>query len=399
MRRIIHFITIIGISVLIISCGTKNSAKDEQLNLNESLILSNQQFAFTLLEEVKRGQEEGKNILISPTSITIALLLAANGAEGITKDEILDTLKLADYSIDEINETYQQIQQSLMSTKSANVKVANSIWVRDDYEFHESYKESVEKFYNAEATSLSFSKDGVKKINKWVSKSTNGLINQMLEHIPSNTVAYLLNAIYFKADWEETFEKSHTTERPFYLDDGTSIDHPIMTKTDEFYYLDNEYFSAVKLPYKDNRFYATFILPKGERNDFYQLMNAENFNEWNKSMTETQGTIYLPRFQFEYEIVLNDVLQALGMETAFYNANFSQMFTSRLDTYIDEVKHKSFIEVNEEGTEAAAATSVGIVETAYVESFYLEFNRPFIFIIHDSLTNTILFLGEVNNPK
>lgn len=400
MQRLFFILSIIGISFICISCGTKNSAKDEKITLDENFVLSNQEFAFQLLDEAKSEQQDGENIFLSPASISIALLLAANGAEGITEEEILKTLHLADYSIEEINETFQQIQQSLLNTQNADIKIANSIWVRDDLELKDSYKEAIENYYHAKATALDFTKQqAANEINKWVSQATNGLIEEMIEDIPSNIVAYLLNAIYFKAEWLEPFEESLTTERPFYLDEGTKVDHPMMFKDGDFLYLDEENFSAIKLPYEGKRFYATFVLPKDDRNNFYEQLNAENFTEWNKRMEEKPGAIYLPKFKFEYEIILNNVLKKMGMESAFDYADFSNMFVDQLDTRIDEVKHKAVVEVNEEGTEAAAATSIAVKEMALPEQFYLEFNRPFFFMIYDSFTDTILFLGEVNNPK
>lgn len=401
MRRILQIFTIVFICFICISCGTKNSSSTEQLSLNEPLISANQPFAFSLLKEMKNEQTDDENIVFSPASITLALLLTVNGAEGITNEEILQTLNLADYPLEEINDNFQQIQQSLLNAKDAKVKIANSIWVRDGLTLNDNFIKTADKFYKAKIASLEFADEkAAGEINRWVEKATEGLIDKMVENISKDTVAFLLNAIYFKADWLEPFDKKATAERPFYLADGTAKNHPMMYKNSEFLYLDDENFSAVKLPYNDRRFYATFILPKGNMSEFYEHLHAENVRKWTERMRETPGTIYLPRFKYEYEFTLNDVLQALGMETAFYNADFSKMFQEALDTYISEVKHKAVIEVNEQGSEASAATSVVVKETALIgEPFELEFNRPFLFMIEDSLTKTILFIGEVNDPS
>lgn len=405
MQKFFLFLTFILLFTVILLAGgwvgTNNHTQWEKSDLSNEFILANQDFAFSLVAEIKQSQKTNENLLISPTSITLALLLAANGAENKTQDEILETIKFANYSMNELNEIYANLQTALTESDHAKINIANSIWVRKGLDLKDSYTKNIASF-DAKATELDFNNpSSVNKINRWVKKETKGLIPKMVEIISPDTLALLLNAIYFKADWNEPFDKTQTTERPFYLDDGTVINHPLMFKDGNFSYLEHDHFQAVKLLYEGDRFQAIFILPNQGVSSFIELLNAENWQEWKQKMQDKPGTIYLPQFTFEFEIELKEMLENLGMKTAFHNADFSNMFKNPVDAKISGVKHKSFIEVNEEGTEAAAVTSIEIKEAAaeITEPFHLEFNRPFFFVIEDTATETILFIGEVKNPS
>jgi serpin B len=241
-------------------------------------------------------------------------------------------------------------------------------------------------------------------INNWVNQSTNGKIDKIVDVIEPNTAFILLNAIYFKGNWTEQFPKEATQLRPFTLLDGTQKQHPMMRHQDSasFPYYENELFQAVSLPYGEGRMSMYIFLPNQgvSLKTFYEKLNAENWQQWMNQFNNFDNSggevlISLPRFKLEYAIDLKDALKALGMEIAFTKeANFSGMTSSSVS--IDKIKHKTFVEVNEEGTEAAAVTEVGGVRSGPIE---MNVNRPFFFAIRDNQTGSILFVGSIVEPK
>ncbi|NLY78763.1 MAG: hypothetical protein GX072_02310 [Lysinibacillus sp.] len=242
-------------------------------------------------------------------------------------------------------------------------------------------------------------------MNDWVSNATQGKIKEIVESpLNPDLVAILINAIYFKGDWTYPFDPNETENRTFHLADGTTKETPFMKETRKWAYIENDAFQAVALPYGSNQNLSMkVILPKEEIDfiKFKQLLTSANWETWNKEFQLREGTIVLPKFQMDYEVELNELLQDLGMKTAFHHdANFSKMIYGDDPVWISKVKQKTFIDVNEEGTEAAAATSVEMVkESSIVEDvFYMEVNRPFFVAITEDLTGSILFMGLISNP-
>jgi serine protease inhibitor len=215
---------------------------------------------------------------------------------------------------------------------------------------------------------------------------------------------YLINAIYFKGDWTEKFDKSQTKEYPFFSTSGQQKLQPMMSQKGDYKYLETESFQAISLPYGKNGIISFYVfLPKKNSNltAFYPTLNAENWDKWMTQFAKRKGSIRLPRFQMDYEVTLNDTLKALGMGEAFSNkADFSEMGKNFA---ISQVKHKTFVEVNEEGTEAAAATSVEMVLTSAFEPtikpFEMIVDRPFFACIRDNQTGSILFMGSIAEPQ
>jgi len=262
-----------------------------------------------------------------------------------------------------------------------------------------------QSYYYAEVSPLDFSDPGaVNTINNWVADKTNDLITKVLDGIPSDAVMYLINAIYFKGIWKYEFDESNTEEEPFYLDDGTTKDVPMMVQEASFNYLSNDLIRAVELPYGYGNYSMIILLPRENRtlDDVIDQLSNENWNKW---LSEFQGEvpvqIHLPRFKFEYKNLLNDELTNLEMGIAFdpFQADFSKINPYE-QLFISKVIHKSFIEVNEEGTEAAAVTVVEISLTSAdgdnIIPFYV--NQPFLFAIKEKYTNTIAFIGKVMEP-
>ena len=241
-------------------------------------------------------------------------------------------------------------------------------------------------------------------INDWVKKSTNNKIDEIIESpLNSDTVTILINALYFKGSWKDEFNKELTEKQTFYLENGKSKNVPLMKLDKKLSYMENEYFQAASLPYSDGKMNMKVFLPKEHfsLNEFKNLLTDDNWKEWLSQFQKKEGTILLPNFKMEYEVELNKTLKKLGMKTAFdRDANFSKVIEENVPLWISLVKQKTFIDVNEEGTEAAAVTAIQMdTESAPADQpFYMEVNRPFFFTISVEATGIILFMGSIANP-
>jgi len=384
----------------------KNAPDREPIaaSLDSNFAMSNNQFGFDLFAEV-RQQNPDSNIFISPTSINLALLMAYNGAEGDTKAAIAQTLHLSSEDLDNINQNSAALMETLENLdENVQLTIANSLWTRQGIELKPDFLDRVSQFYNARAESLDFDDpSAVETINNWVADRTNDKIDGIIDRISPDNILFLINAIYFKGNWTVPFPEARTSDRPFTLADGSQKQHPLMSVTDDFDYLETETFQAVFLPYGEGKLGFYIFLPQENTSlaEFYADLNAENWQNWTQQLTRQRGTVALPKFKLEYGLSLNPILQNLGMAIAFdaNAADFSGLQEPPPSLAIDEVKHKSFIEVNEAGTEAAASTSVGVTATSVpVEEFEMTVDRPFGAAIADTETGTILFFGSIVDP-
>ncbi|HYW18504.1 MAG TPA: serpin family protein [Nodularia sp. (in: cyanobacteria)] len=369
------------------------------------LVNANNKFGFKLFSEILKNNSNQDNIFVSPSSVAIALAMAYNGASGSTQQAMAKTLELQGMSLPEINSAYATLKELLENPDpQVQLTIANSLWAKKEATLQPNFIQSTEEFYKAKVTNLDFQDAGsANTINKWVEDSTRGKINKIVEQIQPDQVLFLINAIYFKGKWTNQFDKSQTAEHPFKSISGKQKQQPMMSQTGEYRYYENDQFQAVSLPYgEDGKVSFYIFLPKEESNlqTFYQNLNADNWEKWLSQLKNRDGFIRLPRFKTDYDVTLNDALKALGMSEAFSNqANFSGMGTK---LKISEVKHKTFVEVNEEGTEAAAVTSVGMVPTSFtqkLEPFRMIVDRPFFSAIRDNQTGSILFMGSITDPQ
>ncbi|MBD2433368.1 MULTISPECIES: serpin family protein [Fischerella] len=367
------------------------------------LILANTKFGFKLFEEVLK-QEDNKNVFISPASVAIALDMTYNGASGSTQQAMAKALELQGLSLQEINSSNAALKQLLENPDpEIQLSIANSLWANQEFKFKPDFIKKTQDFYQAKVTNLNFQDpNSVSMINNWVNESTRGRIDKIVESIEPDQVLFLLNAIYFKGRWTNEFDKQKTVQQPFYLISGSQKQHPMMSQKGKYKYYENEQFQAVNLPYgKDGKLSFYVFLPKQNSNlkSFHQNLNADNWEKWMSQFSQQEGLIRLPRFKMDYDVTLNTALEALGMGEAFTNqADFSQMGQN---FQISEVKHKTFVEVNEEGTEAAATTSVGVnvvSTTVNQQPFQMIVDRPFFCAIRDNQTGSILFMGSILDP-
>ncbi|MCG6136287.1 MAG: serpin family protein [Nostoc sp. LLA-1] len=377
----------------------------KKLISDTKLVNANNKFGFKLFSEILNQPSRNNNIFVSPSSVAIALAMTYNGASGSTQQAMAKALELQGMSLPEINSAYATLRE-LLENPDPNVQltIANSLWANEDATLQPDFIKRTQDVYNAKITNLDFQDaTSLNTINNWVQENTRGKINKIVEQIEPDQVLFLINAIYFKGQWTNQFDKSQTAEQPFYTSSGIQKQHPMMSQTGEYRYYENDKFQAVSLPYgEDGKVSFYIFLPKQESNlnTFYQNLNFENWEKWMTQFQNRDGFIRVPRFKTDYDVTLNDALTALGMAEAFSNqANFSDMGTN---LKISQVKHKTFLEVNEEGTEAAASTSVGMVPTAFREKpepFRMIVDRPFFCVIRDHQTGSILFMGAITDPQ
>jgi serine protease inhibitor len=395
------------------SASNNNGASMEEqtrtttVNIDPRLVSANTRFGMKLYGELLK-QSEGKNIFISGASVALALAMTYNGAEAETKQAMARALELQGMSAEEVNQAFRDLNAALANPDpKVQLQIANSLWGKKGVSFKADFIQRTKDYYNAEIAELSFSDPSApQKINAWVKEKTNGKIDKIIDQISPDAILFLINAIYFKGKWSAEFDKAKTKDDTFTLADGRQKKHPMMNQSGDYRYLANTNFQAVSLPYGGKRVSMYVFLPaKGASLEaFHKSLTSESWESWMKEFKEMPGDVALPRFKMEFEAELNDALKALGMGEAFdpTRANFSRMAQVADNVYINKVKHKSFVEVNEEGTEAAAVTSVEMRATSMQlprERFRMTVDRPFFFAIRDNQTGAVLFMGSIFDPQ
>ena len=419
MKRILTYFSIFTISIMsTISCTDssnpepKDNPQDtleipiaEDINLKECterIVSSDNEFGIDMFKRIIAEDTENANIFISPTSISLCLGMIYNGADGDTKTAMETALKKDGLSVAAINQTYKSLIDSLVNCdERVLLTIANSIFYKQDFEVKQAFIDSNRVNYNARVSSLDFANpSSVDTINIWAADNTNDKITHIIDAIPAEAIMYLMNAIYFKGIWKYEFDPASTTNNTFTLPTGSTIQVPTMHRAENFGYYENTDLQMVQLPYGNGDYNMYVVLPSMNSNitDLVSNLSPENWNTWTSGVTVQQVDVYLPKFKFEFEKVLNEYLSDMGMGIAFTAglANFSKIADA--DLFLSFVKHKTFVEVNEEGTEAAAVTIGGIYTTSVPMTKYFTVNRPFVFAIQEKNTNSIVFIGRVMNP-
>jgi len=381
------------------SVGAINGQKYDLAKVGQDVVEGNSQFAFDLFKRLN-SEDEDESIFISPLSISTALTMTYNGAETSTKEAMEKTLGFKDLDRDLVNESYSNLLKYLQKAdKKVELNIANSIWIRQGQELNEDFLADNKLNFNAEITTLDFSDDSaVNTINRWIDKATKGKIDKMLEPpIDPDVIMYLINAIYFKGEWSKQFDPARTYNGTFRKLDGSEETVQMMSLQDKVFYAEGDDYKAVRLPYGNGKMSMYAILPSESINidKFIEDMTVEKWKDIRASLAETDDVlVQIPKFKLEYGIKdLNDSLEYLGMgEALSEKADFSGI---REDIYISRVLHKAVIEVNEEGSKAAGVTVVEMKEAGAPEPITFIADRPFMFIIADELTGSLLFMGKL----
>ncbi|MEG4113588.1 MULTISPECIES: serpin family protein [unclassified Microcoleus] len=373
---------------------------NNQINVDARLVAANTKFGFNLFNTLSK-QQPNQNIFISPTSVALALSMTYNGVSGETKQEMTKVLEFTGMTPQEINAANQNLQNSLQKNDpNVQVLIANSLWAKQGFSLKPEFLQINQEYYNANLTEIDFtSPQAPSIINKWVSQKTQGKIDQIVEEISLDPVLFLIDAIYFKGNWQTPFDKSQTANKTFYLTDSSSKQHLMMSQSGFYRCYATDTFQAVSLPYGKKGALSMYIfLPNSNTNlaTFSQQLTAENWNKWMQEFRERNCIIEIPRFTIEYKVELKSTLIALGMAGIFEPSKDEFSLMTDVNVAVDSVKHKTFVEVNEEGTEAAAVTSVELIRSL---PFEMNVNRPFFCAIQDDTTRTILFMGTILDPQ
>jgi serpin B len=371
------------------------------------LIEGYNRFGFRLLARETAGAGS-ENVFLSPVSVALCLGMAYNGAAGETASEMAGLLGAGDMSVEDFSAENGSLAAGLSETGSGiKLSIANSLWLREGFPFREGFIKRNEKDFDAGVFRL----QSAKEINRWVSDRTSGMIGRIIDSVREDDIAILVNAIYFKGTWTVEFDREMTSERPFHAPDGEKK-VPMMIRTGRLLCGENDLFQSVRMTYgesaegSDGGGSSMYILLPAEGKtvaDITAMLDPPKWKEWISGMSRREVTVELPRFRAEFFSRLNGTLMAMGMKEAFgAGADFSNLCKcSPGDVFISDVLHKAVIEVDEKGTEAAAATAITIRLTSAVpaEPFRIVVDRPFILAITDDDTGLILFAGAIYDPE
>jgi len=374
--------------------------------LEKDVVSATGTFGVGLLSRVSRADPDS-DIFLSPLSAHVALGMALDGADGSTFDAMRGALALGDASPAQIDSAYASLIDLLEGLDpSIEFSLANSLWYDESYPFLPSYKSRVARWFRAEVEGTDFSDPAtVDAINAWVKDATNGKIETLVDRLRRDEIAFLVNAVYFLGDWTERFDPAETSQQPFHLEDGTTEPVQLMHGEGEYRHGRGDDFTAIDLPYGGGAFVMTVVLPdRGVPIDSFAAgLDAEKWKEVLGAVDggESEVSVYLPRFRMAWSRGLGDVLSDMGMGIAFdpAAADFGRM--ADLDAiagnvYLTRVVQKAFVRVDEEGTEAAAATGVGVGVTSLPAAIRVD--RPFVFAIRERLSGAMLFLGKFERP-
>lgn len=372
----------------------------------KALAQTGNDFSFRFLRQI--DQNDSGDWFVSPLSLQFLLSVVLNGAQDATAVEIARTLGFEASQLAELNDYSRKMIDRLPQLDPATkLSIGNAVFVNKQYPIDKKYKALVEKYYDAAVQNLDFKneKSTLRTINGWCDKQTNGLIPGILENVDPDMFAYLLNALYFKGKWSYPFNKAWTEERTFYLESGREKKVKMMEKERKYAYGENELFQRIRLPYGEGMFSMYVFLPrKGHTvTEVLASLDAESWKELRSHMySDTKINLWLPRFEAKYHIKLNDILKDMGMPGSFRpGADFKAMSPNA--DYLDFVMQDAVIKVDEEGSEAAAITSAGMMgataipEPPRVIDFHCD--HPFLYMITETSTGSILFAGEYTGKE
>ncbi|MHC4757426.1 MAG: serpin family protein [Planctomycetota bacterium] len=416
MRNTIIILILLSVfSICSGGCEEKQHEQVETKKAQKMVVEGNNKFALDLYSKLRSG--EG-NMFFSPYSISTALAMTYAGSRGQTQQQMAKVLHFPTIpqQESELQLSKEQFHGDFgkiildMNTRGTEDKyelsVANALWGQKGFEFLNEFLELIKVNYDGGLNEVDFAaalEEARQTINKWVEEKTREKIKDLIKKgmLDSMTRLVLTNAIYFKGNWASQFDEKLTMDAPFHVSASEKTDVPMMNQKGKFGYLESEDLQALELPYVDDELSMIILLPKKDNKveAIEEKLTEQNLADWIKELKEKEVIVFLPKFKMTSEFMLADVLRSMGMVDAFtMGADFSGMNGKR-DLFISAVIHKAYVDVNEEGTEAAAATAVGIRLTAIEEPPpVFRADRPFVFLIRDKVTGSILFLGRVMKP-
>ena len=411
MKKFILYIFVASLIVCNYACNKADKSATEDIKPAEPIVLTTRQgekasadnaFSFKMFKEVSALAEE-PNTFFSPLSLNMALGMLYNGASGETRAEMAEVLGMADFTDTEINEYYKKMSQALLNIDPlTDISIANSIWYREGFPVKQSFIDINQEYFDAVVKSLDFSKsDAVDIINKWCAEKTKDRIEKIIEApIDDLTMMYLINALYFKSNWQFKFDKANTRQDDFTKADNQKIKVNMMIQSERFPYYADQFLKCVEMPYGNGAFSMVAILPADNMN-IDQLIEYLDNTVWEnivENLHEQKIGLGLPRFKIECDIPLIEPIKNMGMQLIFNKdlADLTNISNVR-PLFVSDIKQKTFVEVNEEGTEAAAVTVIGISADSAPPSFFA--NRPFLYLIKEKSTGAILFIGRMDEPK
>ncbi|MBW3595725.1 MAG: serpin family protein [Planctomycetes bacterium] len=398
-----------GVAAYVATNTLKKIGKETVVKITDdvrAVAKSNNQFAFDLYG---RLHEQRGNLFFSPASISTALAMTYAGAEGQTEKQLAQVLHFR-IPEEQLHAGFGTMTEVLNSDQPGyRLNMANRLWAQESYPFRPEFLAVTRKQYGSELAQVDFAQKAEQArqiINAWIEEQTNGKIEDLIPPsvLDAMTRLVLTNAIYFKGAWEEEFSKEATEDAPFHLSHDRQIETPTMRQKEDFRYAADDDLQILELPYAGRDLSMLVLLPKeiGRLGELERRLTAENFQKWTSGLRKREVQVYLPKFKLTSQFAMSNVLRGMGMELAFSDqADFTGMSTAE-ELMISEVVHKAFVDVNEEGTEAAAATGVVVAATAapvQQEPVVFRADHPFVFLIRDNRTGAILFLGRVANPN
>lgn len=422
MKNTRNLLALLILSLILSACGPRpqaNLAKSDLQRVENpdvpaddlaTLVNGNNAFAFDLYQSLRAGDG---NLILSPYNISLTLAMTYAGASGETETQMARALHFT-LPQDRLNPAFNQLdtnlsqegQSSATDRQPLQLNIANAVWAEQTFPFLQTYLDLIAQNYGAGIHLADFIHQFPRvrtQINNWVSDQTKGKIQNLIPDgaLNADTRMVLVNAIYFKADWQEPFDPDNTTNAPFHILDGSQVDVKTMNDTLHIPYSSGDGYQAVELPYQNGTAAMDILVPDtGNFDQFESTITAESFDKIRNDMQPASVMLSLPKFTFDSQFSLSDQLTTLGMPDAFdaNKADFSGM-TGKQDLFISNVVHKANITVDEKGTEAAAATGVIMQATsAMVTQINLQIDRPFLYVIRDLNSGQILFIGRVLNP-
>jgi serpin B len=368
-------------------------------------IESSNEFGIELLTKVT--ESENKNLMLSPLSASTALTMLLNGCGGDTYTQLQGALKYpAGMTISDINEAYKSlVEQLLNADPKVKLALANAIFYRNGFVVKDPFLNVMNNDYKAYIKGLDFSTpSALTTINKWASDNTNGKIPEVIQEISAQAVMFIMNALYFNGDWSYQFDKSLTQERPFYPDGASSVNVSTMNGEVGSKIVSGNGFKVIEMPYGRTNFTMIVVVPDGTLGTFYQSFTNESWNQITSNLDQMaefgKAIVFMPKFKFSYEKYLQEQLKSMGMVDAFIPFQADLSGISDASIYVSFVKQNTFVEVDEEGTEAAAVTTIGIELTSFPpQPTQFIIDKSFVFAIRERTTNTLLFIGQVVNPE